>query len=115
MQQLFEEALGSGAVPSVLNQNIEHDAVLIHRAPQIVQHSPDAMNTSPRCQVSPGFGRRRRSRPAKLAPNFGHQCRMGHHDAAFSQDQLHVAQAQAEDVIQPHSVVDDLGWKPVPG
>ena len=34
---------------------------------------------------------------------------MGYHDAAFGQDQLHVAQAQAEDVIQPHGVVDDLG------
>ena len=40
---------------------------------------------------------------------------MGHHDAALGQDQLDVTQAQAEDVIQPHGVADDLGRKPVPG
>jgi hypothetical protein len=42
MQQVFEETLGSGAIPSALNQNVQNHAVLIHRAPQIVQHSPDA-------------------------------------------------------------------------
>jgi hypothetical protein len=31
---------------------------------------------SSRCQVSPGCGGRRRSLPAKSAPNFRHQCRM---------------------------------------
>ena len=40
---------------------------------------------------------------------------MGHHNAALGQDQLDVTQAQAEDVIQPHGVADDLGRKPVPG
>ena len=42
MQQALEETLGSGAVPPVLHQNVEHNAVLIHGAPQIVQHTPDA-------------------------------------------------------------------------
>jgi hypothetical protein len=40
---------------------------------------------------------------------------MGHHDAAFGQDQLDVMQAQAEDAIQLHGVADGLGRKPVPG
>ena len=39
---MLEETLGSGAVPPVLHQNVEHNAVLIHCAPQIVQHAPDA-------------------------------------------------------------------------
>ena len=39
---------------------------------------------------------------------------MGHHNAAFGQDQLDVTQAQAEDVIQPHGMADDLNRKPVP-
>jgi hypothetical protein len=38
---------------------------------------------------------------------------MGHHNAALGQDQLDVTQAQAEDVIQPHGVADDLGGEPV--
>ena len=42
MQQALEETPGSGAVPPVLNQDVEHNAVLIYCAPQIVQHAPDA-------------------------------------------------------------------------
>ena len=40
---------------------------------------------------------------------------MRHHDAALRQDQLDVAQAEAEDVIQPDRVADDLRGKPMPG
>ena len=36
LQQSFEEALGCFAITSPLNQHVEHDAVLIHRAPQIM-------------------------------------------------------------------------------
>src|SRR5437763_8527476 len=32
-------------------------------------------------------------------------------DAPLGQDELHLAQAQAEDVVEPHSVADDLGWE----
>src|SRR5579859_815142 len=39
---MLEETLGSGAVPPILHQNVQHHAVLIHRAPQIVQHAADA-------------------------------------------------------------------------
>jgi hypothetical protein len=38
---------------------------------------------------------------------------VGHQDAAFGQDQLDIAQAQAEDMVQPSGMVDDLGRKPV--
>ena len=36
-------------------------------------------------------------------------CLVGHSDTAFSEDQLNIAQAEAEHVIQPDSVADDLG------
>ena len=55
---------------------------LIHRSPQIVQHTLDADE---------------------------HLI-----NAALGQDQLDVTQAQAEDVIQPHGVADDLGRKTMP-
>ena len=42
VQQMLEEPLGSGAVSSVLHQNIQHDAMLIDGAPQVVLHAPDA-------------------------------------------------------------------------
>jgi hypothetical protein len=47
------------------------------------------MNTSSRCQVSPGCGRFRGSFLAKSVPN---------------QDQLDVTQAETEHVIQPYAV-----------
>ena len=33
VQQMLEETLGSGAIPSILRQDIQHDAVLIDSAP----------------------------------------------------------------------------------
>jgi hypothetical protein len=72
------------------------------------------MNTSSRCQVSPSCGRRRRKVSAELQAPVP-DAFMGHHDTAFRQDQLDVAQADAEDVIQPDRVADDLRGKPMTG
>jgi hypothetical protein len=64
----------------------------------------------------PRFGRRRRRLSAKLAANFlapaSHRL-VGDSDTALCQDQLNVAQAEAEDVIQPDGVADDLGREPM--
>ena len=38
---------------------------------------------------------------------------IGNGDSAFSKEVLDVAEAQAESVIQPNSVTDNLRWKPV--
>jgi hypothetical protein len=40
-------------------------------------------------------------------------CLVSDHYAALGQDQLDIAQAEAEDVIQPHGVADNLGWEAV--
>jgi hypothetical protein len=40
VQQALEETLGSRPVPTLLHQDVQHDAMLIHRSPQIVQHGP---------------------------------------------------------------------------
>lgn len=42
LQQTLEETLGSRAISSLLHQNVEHDAMLIHGAPQIMQNTADA-------------------------------------------------------------------------
>jgi hypothetical protein len=39
---MLEATPGSCAVSAVLHQNVQHNATLIHRSPQIVQHGPDA-------------------------------------------------------------------------
>jgi len=46
----------------------------------------------------------------------GHNLDVGiNHDAALRHDQLDVPQAEAEDVIQPDRVADDVRRKSVPG
>src|SRR3954468_21229294 len=40
-EQALEEALGGGGIPAVLDQDVEHDAVLVHRTPEIVQLAVD--------------------------------------------------------------------------
>ena len=69
------------------------------------------MNTSSRCHLSPGRGRRRRRQPAgQRKPEFlapaPHRL-VGDDDAALSQKQLNIAQAEAEHMIQPYSMADD--------
>jgi hypothetical protein len=38
---------------------------------------------------------------------------VGDNDAAFRQDQLDITEAEAENVVQPDRVADDLSWKPM--
>ena len=37
LQQVLEEALGRTGIAPALHQNVEHDAVLVHRTPKVVQ------------------------------------------------------------------------------
>src|SRR5579859_2459763 len=73
MQEMLEETLGSSAVSSVLHQNVQHNAVLVHRSQQIVPHAADA---DEHLIEMPGVSGRRRNLLAKSGPNFRHQCRM---------------------------------------
>jgi hypothetical protein len=36
------DAIGGSSIASLLHQDVENHAVLVHRAPQIVQHAADA-------------------------------------------------------------------------
>ena len=116
LQQVLEEALGGCTVPAVLHEDVEHDTILIHRPPQIVQHTSDADEHL--VQVSRVA--RLRSAPAQPPGEVGTELEapmpnafMGHYDATFRQDQLDIAQAEAEDVIQPDRMADNVGGKPV--
>ena len=74
------------------------------------------MKTSSMCHLSPGRGRRRRRRSAKARGEFlapaSHRL-VGDDDTAFCQDQLDIAQTEAEHVVQPDGVADDLGREPM--
>jgi hypothetical protein len=41
VQQSLEKALCGGGIPAILHEDIEHDPVLVHRPPEIVQHAID--------------------------------------------------------------------------
>jgi hypothetical protein len=57
-----------------------------------------------------GAGDRRKSRRILAPASHGF---VGDDDAALSQDQLHIAQAEAEHVVQPDGMADDLGGEPM--
>jgi hypothetical protein len=60
--------------------------------------------------------------PAELASEIGAELEaplpyalVSDRDASFGQEQFHVAQAQAEDMVEPDRVADDLGQEAVSG
>ena len=117
-QQAFEEAPGRRGVASVLHQNIEHDAMLIDSPPEIAQLTID---TQIHLIEVPDVARLRSTTP-ELAGELGPEPEtplpdtfVSDQNTAFGEDQFDIAQAQAEDVIQPDGVADDLGWEAVSG
>jgi hypothetical protein len=117
-QQALEEALGCGGISPVLHEKIEHHAVLVDRAPEVVQL---ALDLQEHFTEVPGVAR---PRPplAEPASKSGTEpeaplpdALMTDNDTPLGQDQLHVAQAQAEKVVQPHGMADDLGRETVAG
>src|SRR3954452_21541464 len=112
LQQLLEEALGRlGAAPA-LHQDVEHRAVLVDRPPEVVDLAADAdedlvqvpLVTRPRPPLLERVGERP---PEAQGPSA--DALVAHDDAALGQDRLDLAQAQAEAVVEPHGVADDLG------
>src|ERR1700709_443125 len=115
-QQPFEEALGCLAIAPRLNEDIEHNAILIDGAPEVVLHALDAdedlvhvpLVARPWPTPPQAVGE---TRSELLAP-ASHRL-VGDDDTAFRQDQLDIAQTEAENVVQPDGVADDLGWEPM--
>src|SRR5882724_3063907 len=114
VQQATEEPLRRGAIALLLDQNVQHHAMLIHRPPEVVQHTVDANENF--IQV-PGVARSRP--PAMQAPRvFGTKlvapvadALPRHQDATLGQDEFDVPEAEAEQMIQPYGVADDLSLK----
>ena len=115
-EQALEEPLRCGGVPVVLDQDVENDTVLVHCAPEVMQL---AINLQEHLIKVPGVAR---LRPAltELAGEVGAELEapltdalMADDNAPLGQDKLHLAQAQAEHVVQPDGVADDLGWEAV--
>ena len=114
LQQAPEEALGGFGISPLLNEDVEHNAVLIHGAPKIVLHALDPDEHLVQVPLVPGpwpsAAQAVGKAPAEFlapAPNG----LIGDDNATFSQKQLDIPQAEAEHMVQPDSMADDLGGK----
>ena len=117
-QQAFEEAFGGRGIAALLHQDVEHDTVLIHRAPEIEELTVDLQKNLvhmpgvawPRSTLAQ-LGREVRAEAEAPAPD----ALIADHDAPLGQDQLDVTQAQAKQVVEPDSMLDYRGWEAVAG
>lgn len=102
---------------SCIRTDVEHHPVLVHRGPEMVQR---AVDTDGNLIEVPGVARPRAPPPELLgeaAAELGApapDALVRGRDAPFGQDQLDVSQAQAEHVVEPNGVADDLGREAVP-
>jgi hypothetical protein len=106
LQQFPEEALLG--IPAALDQNIQDVAVLVDGAPEIVLPAldPDEIHV-PLVARTPPAQPVREVLPEAIAPLPDRLVRDFH--TALGQDQFDLAQAQAEAVVEPDRLVDDIG------
>jgi hypothetical protein len=116
VQQSFEEALCRLGIAPGLNQDVEHNAMLIDGPPEIMLHALDPdkdlvhvpLITGSRPTPAQSVGE---TRCEFLAP-APHRL-VGDDNTAFRQDQLDIPETKAEYVVQPDRVADDLGREPI--
>jgi hypothetical protein len=112
LQQAPEETLGCFPVAAFLNQDVEHHAILIHGAPKIVLHTLDPdehlvqvpLIPRPLPSVAQAVGK---ALAEFLAPP-PHRL-IGDGNTTLGQEQLDISQAEAEHIVQPDGMTDDLG------
>ena len=116
LQQALEETLRRARIAAALHQDIEYDPVLVNGAPQEVQlaRDPNEHFIEVPFVAWPG------SPPPHLV---GEACAelqtplpdalVRDNDTSFSQQQFNVPKAQAEYVVQPDRVADQLGREAV--
>jgi hypothetical protein len=100
-------------IETLLHQDVEDDAMLVHGTPQPLPLALDLELHSVEMplvtRVTAPPSQSRGIRWAKLrAPGTNRLIRDDH--SPFRQQLLHIAQAQVEAEIQPDGVADDLDW-----
>src|SRR3954447_8047041 len=115
-QQLTEQTLGGLLVAPALNENVEHDPILIDRPPEPVLLAGDHQA---HFVEMPLVARTGQPTPdlvgealADLARPLPHGL-VAHVDAAGRQHLFDHAQAQRKAEVEPDRVADDLAWKAV--
>lgn len=101
---------------SRLNETVEHHAVPVRGTPEIVLHPLDAdehlikvpLVTGPRTTAAQAVGK---ALAKLLAP--ASNSLIGDNDATIGQHEFNISKAETEPVVQPDSMTDDLGRKPM--
>ena len=97
-------------------RDIEHNAILINGAPEIMLHALDAdedfVHMPLVARPWPAAAQAVSKTGGELVAPAAHGL-IGDDDTPLGQDQLNIAQTEAEYVMQPNSVADDLGGKPM--
>ena len=110
-QQPAEEANGGKPIPPGLDQNIEHNTVLIDSSPQIMRDTIDLEEDFIQMPFIAGPGTPSPQAFRELAAKFVAPAPDGfaaHYYATGSHHFLHVTEAYTEPEVQPHAFRDDL-------
>jgi len=113
-RKLMKEPLGRLGAPLTLHKDVKHVAILVNGPSEIVQPTLDANKHLIQMPLVAGSGatalQRRGEHPTKadapLTDVF-----IADDNATFGQDPLDIAEAQAEAVIKPNGMLDDLARK----
>src|SRR3954471_14153586 len=118
LQQLAKQAFGGLFVPPLLDQDVEHNPILVDRPPEPALLAAD--HQAHFVEV-PFVARTGQPTPdlvgeglPELAPPLPDGL-MAHVDAAGRQHLFDHAQAQGKAEVEPNGVADDLAWKAVAG
>jgi len=111
-----QEALGSCLLAPLLNQDVQHDAVLIDGSPEPVAFATDLQRylvqmplvASSHASSTQPCSKCRAELHAPLADSL-----VADDDPAFGEEILHVTKAKMEPKVQPDGVSDDLGREAV--
>ena len=115
-QQLPEEALRGPTIRPRLHEDVDHVAVFIHGSPQVVQPPADldehfVQMPGVAHPVSPASQAPRILAPERQTPLADRLIRDG--DTAFREEILDLSETQANAVVDPDGVTDDVSGKAV--
>jgi hypothetical protein len=115
-QQAVEESLSGQPIASTLDEDVDRVAVLVDGPPEVSPPTPDGdeelvqVPGVAQAALSPGevTGVDRTELPTPLTDGL-----LGDDDPALGEEIFNVSEAEAEAVVQPDRVADDLGWESV--
>src|SRR6266542_6410711 len=112
----MQEALGSYLIASLLDQDVQYDAMLIHGSPQPVAFAADLQRHLVQMRLVAGAYSSSTQPGSEGGAEFGAPLADGlvaDDDATLGEQILNVAEAEVEAEIQPYGMGDDLGREAV--